>query len=182
MNRRGFLRLIGLGTAAALVPPVNWLGDSRTILSPLAPTVTGVQGVTLLGLKDIAMGVLNHLVRNRDRDYYECSDAGRIGTDGLTHQFGVDIDVGNWRRLPLRCSVEEFDARVLQPTAMLLTNELRHRQIRRIGSADFPRVPASMYDGFWVRDHTTNLAVRAVRAYDVTEARERLRIDILGGA
>ena len=178
LNRRGFLALLGLGTAGAMTLDIDkllWVPGKKTIFLP-STTVFGGEKLTVSWMaKEAAMlfqqklGFLPRVVRGE----------AMVSNVRSPHQYHVDF-ASTSSMLEGGMTFDAFSARYLDPAMGALAE-----RVTRDGGMVFGELPLPRGAGEWSRvtGGGTSVRVGKVKDYDVEMGGmvERLRIDVLVG-
>jgi hypothetical protein len=163
MQRRGFLRLLGLGSAAAIVlpsMPFEWTTDVAVAHEPI--------------IGNTFAWIVQDLARALGDRYGAVTlrDGSMLGQEDLQHLFGLDL-------APLQSfdglTVTEARERFIEPTIACLEQQFAHLP-SACGQLDLPKCCEQVYRA---TDLKRGWSVRGVQAYDPVEGRTLTRFDVL---
>lgn len=174
MERRDFLRIIGLAAATPLLV-TQALALPSTVLAPelIAPVVGELSSPLPLGW--IARAATRALGEALNRPYL-LSPAHRIGVDGLTRQLRVThADVREC------VSVEDYMRKWIQPAARELAAHIEQANWSRFGEMALPS-DIWQYSGARATSRTTGVSVRVMRSLSLFhDEPQSLWFDVVGG-
>lgn len=187
-SRRGFLRLLGLGSAAAVIAKPLTIGDwARQDLSVVLPETAVVTAapdvpVSLPWMTEAIADRVAGLLGAR----FAHSPAQAVGAD-LSHQYSIRLAYHDQQD---RFLASAFKDQFLDPAGAALAHRCAQRPISKFGALALPTVLA---EAAVVRHVETGVIVRGVRFFDPEaglwdvpwkrddRGREVIRFDVLVG-